>query len=543
MARLAAHREEPGTSELDHWLQVFETEFDYVYRALWHFGAARADIEDLAQEVLLAMWRRRHHYDPERPLRPWIAGIAFRVVQESRRRSGRERPVGLPDVLDEVPGQEEQLERAQTRRLVRLVLARLPENQRAAVVMHHLDGMTVREIAEALSLPLFTVYSQLKRGLSAFAREIRRDEVITSLPPALRALTPGSLLVRGGPADDRPARKRSLRRLSLLLLGSAQPRDPRAASPGPGAPGAWQRSSHIGWRLPLAALLAGALTIGLASALVPPPPEGRAASEPARPRPTVRIPATAPAPVLPVPPLRGEMAPALAAAGATAWAAPPTRGRVGYWRFDEGRGPHAADQAEGGNHCSLRNLDPVTAWGAGVLGGALAFTGKGWLECPVTGALAGLDQQMTIGLWVTRGHNLKNYRSLVSRQLDWGRQDEFMFGFANGELVFASHAWRGRVVNRLPAGLGRWFHVAVTRDRDGTTILYADGVEIGRGSSEPAPLPRGGNPLIIGAAVNGEDPSRTEFRFDGAIDELAIYDRPLLPAELSALAQRTPTAL
>ena len=156
----------------------------------------------------------------------------------------------------------------------------------------------------------------------------------------------------------------------------------------------------------------------------------------------------------------------------------------------------------------------------------MKLTGKGWLECPATGALTELSQEITVAAWVTRGTVIQNYRALVTRQLDVGRQDEFMFGFANGQLLFASHVWKGRLMRPLPPGLERWFHVAVTRRQDGLVVLFVNGTEIGRGQTRPGRLPGAGNPLIIGAAVNGWDPTRTEARFDGAIDDLAIHDGP-----------------
>jgi hypothetical protein len=78
--------------------------------------------------------------------------------------------------------------------------------------------------------------------------------------------------------------------------------------------------------------------------------------------------------------------------------------------------------------------------------------------------------------------------------------------------------------------------VAVARHADGTAILYANGVELGRGHTQPGSLPRDGNPLIIGAAVNGPDPGLTESRFDGLVGEVLVYDRALPPSQIAALA-------
>ena len=424
---------------------------------------------------------------------------------------------------------------------MRAALARVPEKQRIVLVMHEIDGIAVRDIAEALSVPLFSLYSRLRRARRAFAKEIRRAETLSSLQPAFRPGATGVrtalLLARGeDPPPVSPAqRTRRVRRLRALLLLRGADRDhPEPTWAAAVRPARSPRRAPA--RLPLA-LGAGALVAALLSVPLLAPRPGD--------------------PVSPAPPLalRARSAPP-AAAAARATIAPPrerppriqagavespaprlTRGLVGYWRFDETRGSASARDISGqGNDCLLRRLDSDRAWGDGALAGALALTGKGWLECPVTGALAALTSEITIAAWVTRGVQQRNYHALVARQKDAGRQDEFMFGFNNGQLLFSSHVWWGQVVHPLPPGNVRWLHVAVTRQDDGTTILFVDGVPVRRGQTGRGTLPSGGNPLILGAAVNGQDPGRTEARFDGAVDELVIYDRALSPAEVEALA-------
>src|SRR5881394_3218394 len=120
-------------------MAIFEAELGYVYWVLRRFGAAPVDAEDLCQEVFLAMWRRRDTYDPERPLRPWIAGIAFRVKQQHRRRGGRELLRAFVDQPDHAPLPDERLEAAGTQSLVVEALARLPERHRTVLVMHDID--------------------------------------------------------------------------------------------------------------------------------------------------------------------------------------------------------------------------------------------------------------------------------------------------------------------------------------------------------------------------------------------------------------------
>jgi RNA polymerase sigma-70 factor (ECF subfamily) len=145
-----------------------------VEQVLRKLGASRADAEDLCQEVFLAMWLRRESYDPQRPLRPWLMGIAYRTRLHHLRRGGRERPYALVDRADDAPLPDERLDAESARSLVLAALARLPDRQRRVVVLHDLEEVPIREIADLLAAPLFTVYTRLRTGRLAFAREIRR---------------------------------------------------------------------------------------------------------------------------------------------------------------------------------------------------------------------------------------------------------------------------------------------------------------------------------------------------------------------------------
>ena len=108
-----------------------------------------AEVDDLVQEVFIAMWRRWSDFDDTRPLRPWLAGIAFRAARCHLR---RRRPDGVPlktgedapgvEVADvnDLPAQMQQQDQAsEARELVVAALARLPERYRSPLVLHDLD--------------------------------------------------------------------------------------------------------------------------------------------------------------------------------------------------------------------------------------------------------------------------------------------------------------------------------------------------------------------------------------------------------------------
>ena len=71
-------------------LDAYQKELDYIYRTLRRLGTAPSEVEDLAQEVFLALRRSWSEYDRSRPLRPYLFGIAFRISAARQRKRSRE---------------------------------------------------------------------------------------------------------------------------------------------------------------------------------------------------------------------------------------------------------------------------------------------------------------------------------------------------------------------------------------------------------------------------------------------------------------------
>lgn len=156
---------------------TYRQELAWVVRTVERLGARPGDLEDLVHDVFLAFYRTLDGFDSRRPLRPWLFGIAYRVVSDYRRKASfsRESP---EDTLGEVahagPTPVEALELAQKRRLVLTALDALPLDQRAVFVAVELDEQTVPEVAGTLQIPLNTAYSRLRLGRQRFAAALER---------------------------------------------------------------------------------------------------------------------------------------------------------------------------------------------------------------------------------------------------------------------------------------------------------------------------------------------------------------------------------
>jgi RNA polymerase sigma-70 factor, ECF subfamily len=155
-------------------LDAFQRELDYVYRTLRRLGTSPSEVDDLAQEVFLALRRSWSEYDPGRPLRPYLFGIAFRLASAHERKRRREVAFGVCDWGDAGPGPDDTLQTKQARALVLAALERIPLPRRAVLVMHDIDDVPVADVAAVLAIPLFTAYSRLRKARKELETAVRR---------------------------------------------------------------------------------------------------------------------------------------------------------------------------------------------------------------------------------------------------------------------------------------------------------------------------------------------------------------------------------
>ena len=168
-------REAPQLSLDDACLGAFQQELDYVHRSFRRLGTSSSEVEDLAQDLFVALRRAWSEYDPGRPLRPYLFGFAFRIASAHERKRRREVAVGIGGEVDDTgPGPEQALEAKQVRALVLAALNRIPLPRRAVLVMHDLDDIPVAEVAAVLSIPLFTAYSRLRKARRELQAAVRR---------------------------------------------------------------------------------------------------------------------------------------------------------------------------------------------------------------------------------------------------------------------------------------------------------------------------------------------------------------------------------
>jgi RNA polymerase sigma-70 factor (ECF subfamily) len=151
---------------------IYVRDFDYVWRSVRRLGVPDRDLPDVTHDVFVAVFRSLATFDPSRELRPWLFGVAVRVVSDySRLARNKREALGLQrEVIDSTPAPFETAERRETARFLDQLLATLDLPHRAVLVMHDFEGYRGREIAETLGIHFKTVYSRLHTARARIVR-------------------------------------------------------------------------------------------------------------------------------------------------------------------------------------------------------------------------------------------------------------------------------------------------------------------------------------------------------------------------------------
>jgi RNA polymerase sigma factor (sigma-70 family) len=138
-----------------------EALFDEHWVTAWRAAYAVTGRTDLADDAAQDAWvnaiRQLSRYDRSRPFAPWIAKIAVNRARDLVRAERRRNVASLSDDI-ETP----QRENASG---VLAAVSELPREQREAVVLHHVLGLTLKEVAEVVGAPEGTVASRIGRGV------------------------------------------------------------------------------------------------------------------------------------------------------------------------------------------------------------------------------------------------------------------------------------------------------------------------------------------------------------------------------------------
>jgi RNA polymerase sigma-70 factor (ECF subfamily) len=145
--------------------------------------ADRAEAEDVAQEAMLRLWRVAPEWRTgEAQVTTWLYRVVTNLVTDRQRARQRRQATTLddaPEVADDAPAAVAQLIEADRMAALDRALDGLPDRQRQALVLRHIEGMSNPEIAEIMQIGVEAVESLTARAKRALASALggQREEL------------------------------------------------------------------------------------------------------------------------------------------------------------------------------------------------------------------------------------------------------------------------------------------------------------------------------------------------------------------------------
>jgi len=210
-------------------------------------------------------------------------------------------------------------------------------------------------------------------------------------------------------------------------------------------------------------------------------------------------------------------------------------GLILYLPFDDGSEKVAKDASGVGNDGKIEGAKSVD----GKIGKALQFDGKSFVEVESSDSLEALDETVTLAAWIKPKLTGSGWQGVITKGNDGAEHFELLIN-TNGTVHTAWVFSIGRNhTNPGEAGTisaDKWQHLAVTF-KSGEWVTYLDGEQLNNKTDVVGKMAPDGNPLVVG------DERPQNRLFEGLIDEVAVFNRPLSQKEVKQIMNGISTSV
>jgi RNA polymerase sigma-70 factor, ECF subfamily len=141
-------------------------------RNLVRYLTRSRDVDDVTQEALVTVLRSLPSYRATGPFQAWVDRVVVHTTYAELRRQRRRSRYESPEAEEDVAGPSDFASTYVTRARIAAALDALPVDQRFAVVLHHVLGMSATEVAEEMGAPFETTRSRLRLGMQHLRRSM-----------------------------------------------------------------------------------------------------------------------------------------------------------------------------------------------------------------------------------------------------------------------------------------------------------------------------------------------------------------------------------
>ena len=156
-----------------------------IYALAYRVIGREEDARDVCQETFLRAFRALNGFRGQAKFSSWLYRIALNLCRDWVRRERRTPVIQAPDDLDALElsaireptvSVDDLVARRELTFIVERAMAKLPEDQRTAIILKEYHELTFQEIADLVGCPLSTVKTRLYQGLAVLRRELAKSE-------------------------------------------------------------------------------------------------------------------------------------------------------------------------------------------------------------------------------------------------------------------------------------------------------------------------------------------------------------------------------
>lgn len=151
-----------------------------MYAVALRMCGAKEDAEDCLQEAMLRVYRSIGSFKAQSAFGTWVYRITVNTCLDELRRRKSRPTASLDGLLDEGwspadggDGPEQRTVRREQRRMLEVLIAELPEDMRAAIVLRDIQGLSYDDISAALGVNVGTIKSRISRGRERLREKIQ----------------------------------------------------------------------------------------------------------------------------------------------------------------------------------------------------------------------------------------------------------------------------------------------------------------------------------------------------------------------------------
>lgn len=176
MTPVAQGSSEPGLTPEDDFRAWYDSTLPRVYGYLLARCGDTAVAEELTQRTYIEALRSRQTFQGRSADTTWLIGIARHELLDHFRRQERDERRRIHLVRRAVETDEGEWQASDERQVLARALRALPMAQRMAVVLHYLDDLPVRSVADSMGRSVGAIESLLSRGRAKLRQQLGEDD-------------------------------------------------------------------------------------------------------------------------------------------------------------------------------------------------------------------------------------------------------------------------------------------------------------------------------------------------------------------------------